>query len=205
MHYLLFIVLFIINVNAHAMELRLVNIEDYSKDKQNFSYLKNGQQEFYYSLTIKNQKDLQKFYCLSSAHVSDISKISIYLQDVTQVDRDYFKKFFEAHRWAFTKLRVFISSGLELGDDFAKLLSDISQLTEVDLIKAGLTNDGLTYLLNAENLLHINVTGNTDINEIIWEIPSKKRCLILFLNGTSLLIDADLDQMLNQKGVSLFF
>jgi hypothetical protein len=100
-----------------------------------------------------------------------------------------------------------MSSGLELGDDFAKLLTKITGLTQVDLIGAELTNQGLLSLLGM-SLVGINVSNNLGINqEIIAEIArmeKKFNNLVLVLTGTLVNITYALVEQVQNKGINLF-
>lgn len=209
MNYLFFVLLFFVTATSWAMEFHSCeNVEEFlayvKRDKEN-SVNASLPPGCLCSLQIDDQKNLQKFLKLDEKYLPAINKISFSVNGATPQEIRAFKKFFSDHRASFKKLRVFISSGLALGNDFAQLLTKMPELTQIDLIGADLTNEGFRSLI-ATQVSHINVMNNPSINpevinEILPEIKSGSDLTLIL--GRTQIEDAQ-EEPLRNKGITLF-
>lgn len=155
------------------------------------------------SLEINDRYNLREFCKLPNRCLKAIHKINIPTINASLKEERALIKFFKDHHGDFTKLTIFISSGLRLGDEFTKELTKIPSLTQVDLIGARLSNHGLLNLLNSD-LYHINVYNNPMISdEVVYHILSMDKTFNNVILVVKLSIDKDREDQLHQRGINL--
>lgn len=156
------------------------------------------------SLEINDKYNLKEFCKLPARCLKAIHKIDIPTINASPKKERALIKFFEDHKDDFTKLTIFISSGLKLGDDFTNILNNIKSLRQVDLIGASLSNNGLLNLLNNRNLYHISVYHNPMISdEVVFHILSMGKTFNDVILVIELSIDNNTKDQLHNLGFNL--
>lgn len=207
MKYLLISLLLLSNIVAWTMDYAWFN------DIDSFLYYIDANKENYpndlpyenavCSLEINDKYNLKEFCKLPARCLKAIHKIDIPTINASPKEERALIKFFEDHHGDFTKLTIFISSGLRLGDDFTNILNNIKSLRQVDLIGARLSNNGLLNLLNNSDLYYINVYHNPMISdEVVSRILSMDKTFNIIL-VIELSIDNNTKDQLHNLGFNL--
>jgi hypothetical protein len=140
------------------------------------------------SVMLSDAKNLNEFSTLDKGFLPHINKISIFAQDASKDELVNFGNFFSTHAAHFSKLSVFISSNVKLGDSLAQALSHINSLTQINIGDADLTNEAVGYFLKCKKLRQLNLSKNKNItNDCSSHFDNyENKSLTLIIHRTSI-------------------